>query len=167
MFYGNQDLFSVSVSKIAWSAPSHHPTQCWNIVNSTHRNIFQWNRKQNACIFIQENVLENVVCNMVAIWSRPQRAKLIHRRSSKRFFANSMASRESQNGFILWRHHAKLTKQMIHKPYMHYSRRRKMGTLVVNDIYSHSSHCLSLTQKLGWRKWINERHINVGVVKLQ
>ena len=28
--------------------------QCWNIVNSTHRNKLQWNLKRNSYIFIQE-----------------------------------------------------------------------------------------------------------------
>ena len=36
--------------------------QCWNIVNSTHGNKFQWNVNRNSYIFIQENAFENVVC---------------------------------------------------------------------------------------------------------
>ena len=35
-------------------------------------NKLQWNLKQNSYIFIQENAFENVVCEMVAISSRPQ-----------------------------------------------------------------------------------------------
>ena len=31
----------------------------------------QWNLKRNSYIFIQENALENVVCEMAAILSRP------------------------------------------------------------------------------------------------
>ena len=29
-------------TSFAWSAPSHYPTQCWNIVNSNLRNKLQW-----------------------------------------------------------------------------------------------------------------------------
>ena len=36
------------------------------------RNKFQWNFKHNSYIFIQENAFENVVCEMAAIFSRPQ-----------------------------------------------------------------------------------------------
>ena len=35
----------------------------------------QWNFNQNAIIFIQEKVLQNVVCRMLAIMFRPQIAK--------------------------------------------------------------------------------------------
>ena len=35
-------------------------------------NIFQWNFIGNSKVFIQENALENVVCEMAAILSRPQ-----------------------------------------------------------------------------------------------
>ena len=53
-------------------APSHYVNQCWNMVNGTLRNKLQWNINRNSCIFIQENSLENVVCEMVSILSRPQ-----------------------------------------------------------------------------------------------
>ena len=33
---------------------------------------FQWNLHQNTDIVTDENAIENVVCNMVAILSRPQ-----------------------------------------------------------------------------------------------
>ena len=56
----------------AWSAPSHYLNQCWNIVNWTLRNKLQWNFNWNSNIFIQENALENVVCEMASILSRPQ-----------------------------------------------------------------------------------------------
>ena len=36
----------------------------------TLRNKLQWNSNQNTAIFIQENVLEKVICKMVAILSR-------------------------------------------------------------------------------------------------
>ena len=52
--------------------PSHYLNQCWNIVNSHFRNKFQWNLKRNSCVFIQENVFENVVCEMVSILPRAQ-----------------------------------------------------------------------------------------------
>ena len=47
---------------VACSAPSHYLNQCWLIVNWTPGNIFQWNLNQNSIIFIQENTVENVIC---------------------------------------------------------------------------------------------------------
>ena len=49
------------------SAPSHYLNQCWNIVNWTLRNKFQWNCNRNSNIFIQENAFENIVCEMASI----------------------------------------------------------------------------------------------------
>ena len=46
--------------------------QCWNIVNWTLGNKFQWNLNRNLNIFIQENAFENVVWKMAAMLSRPQ-----------------------------------------------------------------------------------------------
>ena len=45
------------------------------IVNWTLGNKLQWNINENSNIFIQENVLEIVVCKRVAILSRPQYVK--------------------------------------------------------------------------------------------
>ena len=56
-------------------APSHYLNQCWNIVNFSLRNKFQWNFNRNSSIFIQENAFENVVCQMASILSRPQWVK--------------------------------------------------------------------------------------------
>ena len=42
-------------------------TKCWNIVNWTPRNIYQWNFNRNSYNFIQENAFENVVCEMASI----------------------------------------------------------------------------------------------------
>ena len=57
------------------SAPSHYQNQCWNIVNKTLRNKLQWIFSRNSNIFIQENAFESVVCEKMAILSRPQRVK--------------------------------------------------------------------------------------------
>ena len=46
--------------------------QCWHTINSNLRNKFQWNRKRNSYILIQENVFENVVCEIASILPRPQ-----------------------------------------------------------------------------------------------
>ena len=43
------------------------------MINGTLRNNLQWNI--NSYIFIQENALENVVCEMASILSRPQCVK--------------------------------------------------------------------------------------------
>ena len=50
---------------------SHYLKQCWNIVNWTLRNKFQWNFNHNSNIFIQENALENGVCEMASNLYRP------------------------------------------------------------------------------------------------
>ena len=60
---------------MAWTAPSHYLNQCWNIVNWILGNKLQWNFNRNSNIFIQENALENVVCEMASILSRPQCVK--------------------------------------------------------------------------------------------
>ena len=57
---------------VTWPAPSDYLNQCWNIVNWTLSNKFQWNLNRNSYIFIQENAFENVVRKMVAILSRLQ-----------------------------------------------------------------------------------------------
>ena len=46
--------------------------KCWNIVNVTLRNKLQGNFNRNSNSFIQENVVERIVCEMAAILSRPQ-----------------------------------------------------------------------------------------------
>ena len=61
---------------VAWTAPSHYLNQCWNIVNWTLWNKFQWNFNRNSNIFIHENEFESVICEMAAILSRPQCVKL-------------------------------------------------------------------------------------------
>ena len=53
-------------------SPSHYLKQCWIIVNWTLRNKLHWNFKWNSNIFIQENSLEHVVCEIASILSRPQ-----------------------------------------------------------------------------------------------
>ena len=57
---------------VAWTAPSHFMKQCWNIVNWTLINKFQWHNR-NSLIFIQEKkTLENVVSqnggHFVSVW---------------------------------------------------------------------------------------------------
>ena len=61
---------------IHWSVPSHYLNQCCRIVNYTIRNIFQWNFLLNSKVSIHENALENVVCKMGPIMSRPQCVKV-------------------------------------------------------------------------------------------
>ena len=62
-------LVQIIACRLVWSATSHYLNRCWNIVNSTLRNRFQWNLNQNSYIFIQENLFENVVWKMAAILS--------------------------------------------------------------------------------------------------
>ena len=71
---------------MAWTAPSHHLNQCWNIVNWTLGNKFQWNPNRNSNIFIQGNSFENGVYEMAPILSRPQCVKYnITRQRTKQF----------------------------------------------------------------------------------
>ena len=53
-------------------SPRRRQTIIWNNVNWTLRNKLQWNFNRNSNIFIQENALEHVVCEMASILSRPQ-----------------------------------------------------------------------------------------------
>ena len=46
--------------------------QCWNILYWTLRNKLQGKFNWNSNIFIHENAIESVVCEMAAILSRPQ-----------------------------------------------------------------------------------------------
>ena len=55
-----------------WKIYEIYLNQCWNIVNSNLKNELRCNIKRNSCIFIQENVFENVVCEMASILSRPR-----------------------------------------------------------------------------------------------
>ena len=62
----------ICVDKLSIIASDNYLNQCWNIVNWTLRNKLQWNFIRNSYIFIHENTLENVVCEMASILSRPQ-----------------------------------------------------------------------------------------------
>ena len=53
----------------------HYLNQYWHIDNWTPRNKFQWHFNRNSNIFVQENAVENVVCEMASILSRPQWVK--------------------------------------------------------------------------------------------
>ena len=55
---------------------SHFLNQCWNIVNWTRGNKFQWNFNQNQHIFNKRNAFENIVCKMASILSWPQCVKI-------------------------------------------------------------------------------------------
>ena len=57
---------------VAWSVPNHYLKRCWNIVSSTHGSKLQWHSKRNSYIFIQGNVVENVICEMAVNLSQPQ-----------------------------------------------------------------------------------------------
>ena len=59
----------------AWPAPSHYLNQCWDIVNWTLRNKFEWNFNRNSYLFIRENEFQNVVRKMTDTFSRSQYVK--------------------------------------------------------------------------------------------
>ena len=69
-FWGCAPAPLTKLDLIDWlieTAPSHYLNQYWNMVNGTLRNKLQWNINRNSYIFIQENALENVVCEMASI----------------------------------------------------------------------------------------------------
>ena len=57
---------------VTWLAPSHYLKQCWNIVNVTFGNKFQWNLNRNSYMFIHENAFENIIRKLAAILHRHQ-----------------------------------------------------------------------------------------------
>ena len=63
---------------VTYSVPSHYLHQFWFIVNWELGNKFQLNFNPNSYIFIQENAFENVICKIVAIWSRWRWIKHTH-----------------------------------------------------------------------------------------
>ena len=65
-------MHTCEVNMKNWTAPNHNLNQCWNIVNWTLRNNLQGNFNRNSNILIQENALENFVCEMTSILFRPQ-----------------------------------------------------------------------------------------------
>ena len=54
------------------TAPIHYLKQCWLIVNCTLRNKLWWNFNQNSNIFVDENAIENVICDFPNKLSRRQ-----------------------------------------------------------------------------------------------
>ena len=63
---------SSSLQIMACPTPGHYLKQCWNVVNWTLRNKFQWNFDQDHTFSLKENAFENVVWKMVTILSLPQ-----------------------------------------------------------------------------------------------
>ena len=58
-------------------SPGRHQAIIWISAEIVFvRSTFQWNPQQNSPIFIQENAVENVVCEIAVIFSRPQCPKL-------------------------------------------------------------------------------------------
>ena len=68
---------------MTWLVPSYYLNKCWNIVNWTLGNKFQWNINRNLYIFIQENAFKNVVWKMAVILFRPQCVKVLNSISQK------------------------------------------------------------------------------------
>ena len=60
---------------VTYTARSHYLNQWWYIVHLVLRSTCQCNIIWNLKVFIQENVFENVVYEMAAIFSRPQCVK--------------------------------------------------------------------------------------------
>ena len=61
---GESGFLWFRIRLVACSAPNH----C--IVNCTLKNKFHWHFNRNLNIFLHENALENVMCEMAAILSR-------------------------------------------------------------------------------------------------
>ena len=73
---------------VAYLAPSHYLNQCCLIVNRPKGTYFSEILFKISKVFIQEHALENIVCKMVTILSRPQCVThcgvMWHHRSSSR-----------------------------------------------------------------------------------
>ena len=50
---------------------------CWNIINWTFRNKLQWNFTRSSNIIIEKNTFEYIICENVAILSRPQYVNIV------------------------------------------------------------------------------------------
>ena len=74
-YWGRKTYICVGKLTIIGSDNGPYLDQCWNMVNLTLGNKFQWNFNRNSNIFIQENAIKNVVCEMAFILSRPQCVK--------------------------------------------------------------------------------------------
>ena len=55
---------------LTWFSPLAYLNQCRYILNWTLKKLLQWNLNLSKVIFIQQNAFENVVCKMLANWSR-------------------------------------------------------------------------------------------------
>ena len=77
---------------------SDNLNQCWNVVNWTLGNKLQWNFNQNSNICIEKNTLENVVCEMLFISSRPQCVKLYQSEMCNEYCACIRWSPEQMDG---------------------------------------------------------------------
>ena len=77
---------NASVNKAIIGTYNGLPPVRWKAINWTTENIFQWNLNQNTVTFMQEDVFENVVCEIAAILSRPQYLKRydVHNQISRR-----------------------------------------------------------------------------------
>ena len=62
----------ICVGNLTIIDPDNGLNQCCDIVNWTLRNKLEWNFNRYSYIFIQENLFENIVCEMASILSRPQ-----------------------------------------------------------------------------------------------
>ena len=51
---------------VACSVACHNSHHWWYHINSTLRNIFQWNVNQNFNRFVQENAFEYIVCKKIS-----------------------------------------------------------------------------------------------------
>ena len=77
--------------------------QRWNIVNWTLRNKLQWNFNRKPNMFIQDNAFESVVCEMAAIFSRPQCVNSISQGAQANWANNSNNSLSGMKRFAnIW-----------------------------------------------------------------
>ena len=62
---------------LIYSTPSHYLPQCWVIVNWTLRKKLQWDINQNTKLFIHKRIIEYIVCEIAAIFSRGRAVRLL------------------------------------------------------------------------------------------
>ena len=115
------------------TATSHYLNQCWNIVNWILRNKLQWYFNRNSDIFIQENALENVVCEMASILSRPQCVKSPIWQSYSRLNSFFDSVYWHNGVLILKRTHAFYSRLKARKCLLLQKKRQCAKALVYND----------------------------------
>ena len=75
---------------VAYWAPRHYLNQCLDLINWTLLYKLQWIFSQKSNFFIQENVFENVVCEMMSILSRGRSVNTVRKEQNGLHLADNI-----------------------------------------------------------------------------